>query len=85
MHLFAVELAALFAASLILIASLAWNDAVASWFEQLRAFPNLLVGKLVYAIVFTLIAAGFLVILKPFQGVALAKRGQQQKSGALGV
>jgi membrane protein implicated in regulation of membrane protease activity len=85
MNLYVLETAALFAAALILIASLAWNDAVASWFEQLRVFPNLLLGKFVYAIVFTLIAAGFLVWLKPFQGAALSKRDEVQKSGLPGA
>jgi hypothetical protein len=62
------EVAALLAASLILIASIAWSEALGTWFESLSFFKNNpITARFMFAVVITIVAAIVLAWLKPFR------------------
>ena len=61
------EIAALIAASLILISSLAWDEAVRTWFFSLGLGQTLLQEKVLYAIFVTFISGIILAVIKPFR------------------
>lgn len=60
------EIAALIAASLILISSLAWDEAVRTWFFSLGLGKTPLQEKILYAIFVTFVSGIILTLLKPF-------------------
>jgi fructose-specific phosphotransferase system IIC component len=53
-------------AAIILIASLAWNDALTTILITLWPNHNSLIAKIIYAIIITLIAAYLIVYLRKF-------------------